>query len=256
MKLEELEIYIPKKIPHNFIDKTGWENEYFKVISRAPNIKGRTRWNCLCKKCGEYCVKESINLNRHKSCGCDKNSGTGRSLRKDLTNQRFGLLTAIEYAGYSNNSGNAIWKCQCDCGNITYVDSNNLTSLHTLSCGCINYSIGVKSISQILRDNNISFKKEYSLKDLYDKSPQNPFKLDFVLFDNNNNIIRAIEYDGIQHFKSWGRYLSVEIQQERDKRKNQWCLEHNIPLVRIPYWERDNITLEMLMGDQYLIKQI
>lgn len=28
----------------------------------------------------------------------------------------------------------------------------------------------------------------------------------------------------------------------------------NIPLVRIPYTERDNITLDMLLGDQYLVK--
>lgn len=40
----------------------------------------------------------------------------------------------------------------------------------------------------------------------------------------------------------------------RDKEKNQYAIEHNIPLVRIPYTERDNITLDMLLGDKYLIK--
>ena len=30
---------------------------------------------------------------------------------------------------------------------------------------------------------------------------------------------------------------------------------HNIPLVRIPYKERDNITLDLIMGDKYLIKE-
>lgn len=25
------------------------------------------------------------------------------------------------------------------------------------------------------------------------------------------------------------------------------------PLIRIPYWERDNITLEMILGNKYLI---
>lgn len=54
--------------------------------------------------------------------------------------------------------------------------------------------------------------------------------------------------------ETWGAWkqnsrITLKIQQERDHRKNQWCLSHNIPLVRIPYWERDNITLEMLMGD-------
>ena len=41
-------------------------------------------------------------------------------------------------------------------------------------------------------------------------------------------------------------------QEQRDEEKNQWAKRHNIPLVRIPYYERDNITLEMLLGDEYL----
>lgn len=36
--------------------------------------------------------------------------------------------------------------------------------------------------------------------------------------------------------------------------KNEYALSHNIPLVRIPYWKRNSITLETIMGDQYLIK--
>ena len=41
----------------------------------------------------------------------------------------------------------------------------------------------------------------------------------------------------------------LQKRQERDMKKNQWAFEHNIPLVRIPYWERNNITLEMILGD-------
>lgn len=43
-------------------------------------------------------------------------------------------------------------------------------------------------------------------------------------------------------------------QVESDKIKNEYALSHNIPLVRIPYKERDHITLEMIMGDKYLVK--
>ena len=52
MNIENLIEYIPNKIPHNFIDLTGFENENFKIISRTINSKdGRTQWNCQCKKC-------------------------------------------------------------------------------------------------------------------------------------------------------------------------------------------------------------
>lgn len=38
--------------------------------------------------------------------------------------------------------------------------------------------------------------------------------------------------------------------------KNEWAKEHNIPLVRIPYWERDKITLDMILGDKYLVPNV
>lgn len=260
MRFDELEHYQPKK-PHSstFKDWTGFENEYFQVIDEAPPKNGRIQWNCLCKACNTYCTKDSTNILKHKSCGCAKKANIGKALRKDYTGQQFGLLTTIRYAGYSNSSGNAVWECKCQCGNTTYVDSNNLTTNHTLSCGCINYSIGANKISSILKENNIPYMPEYPIKDLYDASSQNPFRLDFVILDKNNDPIRAIEYDGIQHFiETWGTWkgrITLAQQQERDKRKNKWCLSHSIPLVRIPYWERDNITLEMILGDKYLVRE-
>jgi len=41
-----------------------------------------------------------------------------------------------------------------------------------------------------------------------------------------------------------------------DSQKNKYALEHDIDLVRIPYWERDNINLNMILGDQYLYNPI
>ena len=64
-----------------------------------------------------------------------------------------------------------------------------------------------------------------------------------------------IEFDGEQHYKEVSQWrTSLETIKRRDKEKNEYALSHNIPLVRIPYWERDNITLDMIMGDKYLVK--
>ena len=54
---------------------------------------------------------------------------------KDLTGQRFGMLTVIERAG-NNSSGSALWRCICDCGNETIVRTAALHNGHTTSCGC------------------------------------------------------------------------------------------------------------------------
>ena len=53
---------------------------------------------------------------------------------RDLTGQRFGRLTVLERAG-SKRSG-ATWLCICDCGETKIVESHNLVSGNTKSCGC------------------------------------------------------------------------------------------------------------------------
>lgn len=257
MKFEELELYqSDTKVRHSCKDLTGFETDYLRVISRAPNRKNRVRWNCLCKICGEYCVKDSRNIKRDKSCGCAKNNNIGNALRADLSNKVFGKLTAIKYIGRSNSSG-AIWLCKCECGNLCEVYSSNLTSLHTTSCGCIKYSIGAQTIKNLLENNSIKYIQEYAIKDVDGMDNSHPYRFDFAILDKNNNIIRFIEYDGEQHYYdthgNWKYEGSLSTQQIRDNRKNQYALSLNIPLVRIPYWERNNINLEMIMGDKYLI---
>lgn len=53
----------------------------------------------------------------------------------DLTGQRFGRLSVIERAGAAQ-SRQALWLCRCDCGNTKIVQSYDLRSGNTQSCGC------------------------------------------------------------------------------------------------------------------------
>lgn len=149
-----------------------------------------------------------------------------------------------------------IWKCKCQCGNIIEVPSNNLTSNHTQSCGCINYSIGAQSIVMLLKNNNINFLMEYPIK--VKEGQEKPYRFDFAIIDDSQTVIRFIEYDGEQHYKdTWSSWKNEKdnllMRQYRDQLKNEYAKLHNIPLVRIPYWKRDNITLDMIFGDKYLI---
>lgn len=64
----------------------------------------------------------------------------GKGYINDLTGQRFGRLTVIEYAGKRvSQSGKAstMWKCKCDCGNIKDVRQGSLRRGTTQSCGCL-----------------------------------------------------------------------------------------------------------------------
>lgn len=55
---------------------------------------------------------------------------------KDLTGMRFGRLTVSERAG-SNKQHRAIWKCVCDCGNVTFTVGSSMVNGSTKSCGCL-----------------------------------------------------------------------------------------------------------------------
>lgn len=58
----------------------------------------------------------------------------------DITGQKYGLLTAMEPAGFEEATANhrrrALWLCRCECGNETTVRKENLRSGNTTSCGC------------------------------------------------------------------------------------------------------------------------
>lgn len=215
--------------------------------------QGSVVWECQCD-CGNICERSGTVLHRkgHHSCGCWNRKQVTNLKKKDLSGERFGKLIALEATEKRASGGCVVWKCECDCGNIVYIPSNSLTTRNTQSCGCINYSIGEKNIDQILTKNHILFTSQYTEKSLNKK------KFDFAIFNDKNQAIRLIEFDGIQHFNEtrgmWNSQETAENIQARDQEKNEWAVAHNIPLVRIPYWERDNITLDMLLGDQYLVK--
>lgn len=55
--------------------------------------------------------------------------------RIDLTGQRFGKLTVLQYH-YRDKENRAVWVCHCDCGNAISVSGKRLRSGNTTSCGC------------------------------------------------------------------------------------------------------------------------
>ena len=112
-------------------------------------------------------------------------------------------------------------------------------------------------VEKILRQNNISFKREVSFNDL-NGCNNTPLRFDFVIY-KNNNIFCIIETDGKQHFKFVKHFhkniFGFKKSLEWDRRKNKYCLVHNIPLIRIPYWDYDTITFKQIFTEpSYQVK--
>ena len=240
------------------IDLTNQQFGYWTVLEQAPSKDDDTMWLCQCK-CGTIRPVRGVNLRKglSNSCGCKNKEELiqktkERHIKNNLVGQRFGKLTVIERTEERTNHGSVIYLCKCDCGNEIKVRSSHLTEGQTQSCGCIN-SKGEEKISQILRENNISFEKQKTFNDC--RNPKTDALLRFDFYINNQYLL---EYDGEQHFKekSFG-HENLGERQYKDKIKNQYCIENNIPLIRIPYTKYNTLCLEdlLLNKTQFLIKE-
>ena len=123
----------------NLIDLTNQRFGRLLVLYRAPNQGKRVMWHCRCDCGNEKDIQGALLRNGHtSSCGCLHKEQLSKRSIKDLTGLRSGRLVALEPTDQRNADQKVIWKCQCDCGNITYVASSLLTSQEVKSCGCLN----------------------------------------------------------------------------------------------------------------------
>ena len=113
------------------IDLTG--QRFGRLVALySKSFNGRLKWLCQCD-CGNqvWVNTGSLRNGGTKSCGCLHKE------YKDYTGEKIGHLTVLEYFGHQIDKSvkkRIMWKCQCDCGNIAYVSSDNFQS--TVSCGC------------------------------------------------------------------------------------------------------------------------
>lgn len=211
---------------------------------------GSVFWYCKCDCGGEKIVRAAeLKRGTVRSCGCiTKERATKFCLDRkiDLTGRKFGKLTVLGDSGDRQHEA-IMWLCKCDCGTIKKVNGNFLKTGRISSCGCIK-SRGEEKISEILRNNNIQFESQKSFENfVFPKTNKHGY---FDFYINNKYLI---EYDGIQHFKyrdnikSWNNEENYLKTIERDKFKNQWCKDNNIPLIRIPYTHLEELCIKDLL---------
>lgn len=203
----------------------------FKVVGKAL-LSGNT------KSCGRLQKEWAIKKNKQGIL--------------DLSGQRIGFLTPIERLS-SQKGKQGKWLCRCDCGNYTEVSVGELrrslygddTRHSTFSCGCAAKSVGEKRIKNLLDEMGIEYQREKSFNDCVNPKTHYHLRYDFYLPQYNC----CIEYDGSTHFFANGGWNTEENFlgiKERDAIKNTFCLEHNIKLVRIPYFDLEKLSVDYL----------
>lgn len=223
-------------------------------INKPYGHQKKVYWICKCD-CGNIVSVDSHSLlsGNTCSCGCLQKERTSEAHRLNLINQKFGRLTVIKPVKNITEKSGAVrtaWLCRCECGNEVVVKTINLRNGDTKSCGCI-YSKGEYIIQSILENNNIKYKKEYSFSDLLTENGY-PMRFDFAILNEDTTIKKLIEFQGRQHYENgeWSNSISLEQRKIRDNMKQEYCLQHNIPLLIIPYWDINKINIQYLLEEK------
>lgn len=205
------------------------------------------KWVCQCD-CGNLTsvYSDKLRSGHTQSCGCLQKERAQQRRFIDETGNKYGKLTVLEFAGWSNKHG-SIWRCQCDCGNIIEVEGTNLRTGNTKSCGCLRRSFGEERVEELLNNNNIPYVSEYSFEDLV--SPKgNPLRFDFCIFKDGKPYY-FIECDGLQHTHEYPAWPGFDYQTLilHDKIKETYLRDKGYSLIRIPYKHYNKIELKDLL---------
>lgn len=120
-------------------------------------------------------------------------------------------------------------------------------------------SKGEDKIVRLLNSARVRYEREVTMPRLTGKKGV-PLRYDFGIYQNGK-IVCLIEFDGEQHYQYNSHFNKTksEFQYRRgcDRKKNEWAINHKIPLYRIPYWDLDSLTsFASLFQQKYLVTSI
>lgn len=134
-------------------------------------------------------------------------------------------------------------KIKCHCKIHDFIWDASPTKLLYRKTGCPKCSTtsGEQKLCQILDNMGYTYELQKKYPDCKHVLP-----LRFDCYIPSLNLL--LEYDGETHYQIIPYSSNMEInikrfeqQQRNDQIKNEYCQKHNIPLIRIPYWEKNNM---------------
>ena len=214
----------------------------------TPNSSESVWWKC---EKGHEWPAIIYSRNKDNGNGCPYCSGFYPSKDYNLLKDNPKLCEDWDYKkndkrpeDYTPMSGqNVYWKCK-ECGykwNVAISDRNRKDGKAS-GCSQCSESKGEKRCREVLTNFNIPNGKQHTFNDLRGIGG-GLLRYDIPAFyDVKQTKLRMlIEYDGIFHYEKQYEDDGFETLQIHDKLKNEYCKLHNIKLIRIPYWDFDNI---------------
>lgn len=237
-----------KNLPPSYIKET--------IEHKYPHIKVISKYSGMNEPLTCYCTKHNNTFTREakyifykaqgcKYCSSEKLSNSSRLPDDVIINRIREANPEVEVVSldkYLEDNRPITVRC-IKCGYIWDVPYHSMIVNHTQCPNCSSRTIskGEQRLIDILKDNNYNYSTQYKIDECRYKYPL-PF--DNALLDENNNLLCLFEYQGEQHYKPikyFGGKNKFEETQLRDKIKQEYCKNNNIPLLIIPYWDYDNM---------------
>lgn len=119
--------------------------------------------------------------------------------------------------------------------------------LYDSGCPKCNQSKGETLIDNILNKSSILHVRQYTIPECK-HTKELPF--DFAIVSTTGSLLGLIEYDGVQHFRSFKHFGGVNKfhkQQFNDKIKTDFCKTNDIPLLRVKYTSSDSKVKQLVL---------
>lgn len=246
---------------YNSGDKVG----PYGVILLERKYKRRDRWygSFQCPYCNSNFIAaiHDVQDGSSRSCGCLDNSTKQWSNGDTKWNDGDYIgpykIKLVSRLNKKDKKGKplGLFECPyCDinstCNRTFIVPIERVSNGITSSCGCRKISHGEEKIIQTLNNSNIKYYCQYSFNDCINPDTGRVLRFDFFLPEYNY----CIEYDGQQHFlkyvqdygSGWNNVDTYRQCHKRDLIKNYYCEEHNIGLLRIPYYDYNKIDINYI----------
>ena len=229
-----------------------------EMYSASPNIELLEPYQGRAKRIKIRCTihdiisfKEPYDVIRGRGCvqcGLEKLSKQARTPKDVFIEGLYNKYKDISLvSGYTAKTEYANFHCDlCDADWVDiawYVEKRGCPR-------CNGISIESK-IGEILQHYKINYIPQYSFSDCKDQR-----SLPFDYYIPEYNIL--IEYDGEQHYKpvNFGGISdekaseNLKITQQHDRIKTNYCIKNQIPLIRIPYWNKNDLEKVLITNLQ------
>jgi hypothetical protein len=208
--------------------------------SKINYVNSKTKIEIVCNKHGVYTQRPCDHINQKQ--GCPKCIGLGRTTKNFIDDASEKHNDKYDYSKTIYEKHNKFVTIICP----IHGDFGQKPYIHLMGSGCqkCSESKGEKKVALFLEKNNINFDKQKTFNDCKNINTNRQLKFDFYLPKYN----LCIEYDGEYHYEPWRLYfdkslanLNFKKMKQRDIIKNNYCINKNINLLRIPYFELKNI---------------